>query len=333
VRPLRRLSRSWFADPRLDLLAADYAAQSGMDPQRAPGITAARIYVEQAFGAWRIGGGVFELAAALHERAQSRGAVFRFATRAAGLEQADGAVTGVVLEDGERLAADAVVAAVGGWELDRLAGAPRPGAEPGRGTATLCLRVGAGAGLPTAAGPGSYADAAAGADTAVAAIPAGGATAGRALDQPHGLSLVARREDGSGAAGPLHETVFLFADGSSIRVHVPEDEPTAWTVHVTGQAAAAVGADGGAEVLGKLADRGLDLRALGRVLHVIPAGAAPAELGRGLRGAVLKSPVAQPVRGLYHVGSAARPGPGSGLSTAALSGWQASELIGKAARD
>ena len=73
-----------------------------------------------------------------------------------------------------------------------------------------------------------------------------------------------------------------------------------------------------------------------RVLHVIttadrevatgvPGGASYGPAANDLRSALLRSPVAQAMPGLFHVGASARPS--SGLSFAALSGWQAAELV------
>jgi phytoene dehydrogenase-like protein len=282
-RSLRRLSRAWFSDPRLRLLLDDYLRQAGADPRRAPGVSAARVYIEHTFGAWRVGGGMYRLAEELHQRAADRGAEFRFRCPVQRIEKdSSGAVAWAVLEDGSRLAADLVIAAVDRAELARLLGGHRQSgasARPApRGTTTLCLEVSAPAGEP---GP---------------------------PDQPH-------------------ETVFLRADGTSIRVHVPAEQPTAWTVHATGTADPAA-------ILAGLAESGLDVRGRARVLHEIPADppgpAARIPADAGLRGVLLRSPVAQPTRGLFHIGASARPG--TGLAFAALSGWHAAELIGPAAR-
>jgi phytoene dehydrogenase-like protein len=291
-RSLRRLSRGWFSDPRLRLLMDDYLRQAGADPRRAPGVSAARVYIEHTFGAWRISGGLYRLAEELHQRAADRGAEFRFQSPVQRIEtEPSSAVTGVVLADGERLSADVVIAAVDRGELARLLGrassaSASAGTQPGtRSRTTLCLEVSA---------------------------PADGST------PPQDLP---------------HETVFLRGDGTSIRVHVPVDQPTAWTVHATGVS----GVKGvsrlgdSSAILAALAESGLDIRGRARVLHEIPADAAarvPADAG--LRAVLLRSPVSQPIRGLFHVGTSARPG--TGLSFAALSAWHAAELIGPAAR-
>jgi phytoene dehydrogenase-like protein len=277
LRSLRALAGQWFkhADPRLFLVLDDYARQGGADPQRAPGVLAARPYVEHAFGAWRIVGGMHTLAEALRRRVLDRGAEIRHGARVAQVEiSASGAVSSVLLEGGERLAADVVIAAVDRAVLARLVGGPVPKGPYSPSVTTLCL---------------------------VCEDPP---------DMPH-------------------ETVLLDGRGPAVRIHVAAEQPTAWTVHAPGEREPET-------VLADLAARGFDVRDKVRVQHTItaadreaatgvPGGAAYGPAANSLRAALLRSPIAQPTPGLFHVGASARPG--AGLSFAALSGWQAAELI------
>jgi 1-hydroxycarotenoid 3,4-desaturase len=64
----------------------------------------------EAQGVWLIEGGMAALARALMDLARAHGAQFRFGTGAALLETAQGRVSGVVMANGERVAADAVIA-------------------------------------------------------------------------------------------------------------------------------------------------------------------------------------------------------------------------------
>lgn len=281
------------ADPRLLLVLDDYARQAGadVDPRRAPAVLANRPYVEHAFGAWRIVGGMHRLAEALAQRVLDRGAQVRLGARVVRIETsrsgvggvrgvAAGAVSGVRLESGERLAADVVVAAVDRAVLARLLHRPRlrPKGRYSAGTTTLCLAIDDAPRMP-------------------------------------------------------HETVLLNARGPALRIHVAAEQPSAWTVHAPGDHEPEA-------VLAALAARGFDVRPKVRIQHTItvadheaatgvPGGAAYGPAVTGLRSALLRSPIAQPTRGLFHVGASARPG--SGLSFAALSAWQAAELV-KASR-
>ena len=280
-RSLRQVASRWFDDPRLFLLLDDYARQAGADPRSAPTALAARIYVEQAFGAWRIVGGMHKLAEELGQRVLDRGAEIRHGARVARIERStSGALSGVTLESGERIAADVVVADVDRAVLARLLGRQESEAAYSAAITTFCLVV------------------------------------------EHN------------AAPPMpHESVLLAENGPAVRVHVAAEQPAAWTVHVpaNGNQQPDLG-----EVLDLLASRGLDVRGKARVVHTItasdreaatgvPGGAAYGPAVNDLRSALLRSPVKQPVPGLFHVGASARPG--SGLSFAALSGWQAAELI------
>jgi phytoene dehydrogenase-like protein len=130
-----------------------------------------------------------------------------------------------------------------------------------------------------------------------------------------------------------HESVLLRENGPAVRIHVAAEQPSAWTVHIPSNENQQPDLDG---VLELLAARGIDVRGKARVVHTItaadreaatgvPGGAAYGPAADNLRSALLRSPVRQPVPGLFHVGASARPG--SGLSFAALSGWQAAELI------
>jgi phytoene dehydrogenase-like protein len=221
------------------------------------------------------------LASALRQRVLDRGAEIRYGARVVRVETSasgSGAVSGVLLENGEGLAADVVVAGVDRAVLARLVGENVPKSTYSPSVTTLCL----------------------------------------AVEDPPEMP---------------HETVLLAEHGPAIRIHVAAEQPTAWTVHAPGNHDAEA-------VLAAIAARGFDVHGAGRstvrVLHTItaadreaatgvPGGAAYGPAANGLRSALLRSPVAQPTPGLFHVGASARPG--SGLSFAALSGWQAAELV------
>lgn len=304
ITPLRRLrdlvGRGGLVDPRLRLVLDDYARQAGADPRHAPAVLAARPYIEHAFGTWRIVGGMHRLAEALGQRVLDRGAELHHGARVVRIEVSrSGAVSGVHLDGGERLAADVVVAAVDRAVLARLLGKPR---QPG---SSISLRL---------------------------------KSQQMQQQQPHssypqhsrysaGVTTLCLVVDD--APTMPHETVLLDDRGPAVRIHVAAEQPSAWTVHAPGDHEPEA-------VLARLAAWGFDVREKVRVQHTItvadretatgvPGGAAYGPAVTGLRSALLRSPIAQPVRGLFHVGASARPG--SGLPFVALSGWQAAELI------
>ena len=109
-RSLRSLGRRHLRDPRLRTVLERYATYTGSDPRRAPAALAAVAYAEQAFGGWYVPGGLHRLGLAVRDRALERGAGLRLGARVTRIETAGGRASGVVLEDGEHLPADVVVA-------------------------------------------------------------------------------------------------------------------------------------------------------------------------------------------------------------------------------
>jgi phytoene desaturase len=111
-RSLRSLGRRHLRDARLRTYLDRYATYTGSDPRRAPAALAAVPYAEQAFGGWYVRGGLHRLGLALRDRALERGAVLRQDARVARIETTAGRASGVVLDGGERLPAEVVVANV-----------------------------------------------------------------------------------------------------------------------------------------------------------------------------------------------------------------------------
>jgi len=124
VRPwhtLRSLAQATIRDPRLRLVVERFATYAGADPRRAPAALAVAGYVEHAFGAWHVRGGIYAIVEALVAALREAGGELRCGVRADavtlagaatttlwGAGGARGSVTGVRTSDGE-LPADAVV--------------------------------------------------------------------------------------------------------------------------------------------------------------------------------------------------------------------------------
>ena len=79
---LRTLARSVIRDPRLRLVVERFSTYAGADPRRAPAALAVAGYVEHAFGAWHVPGGIFGLVLALEQAAVSAGVEIRYGVRA-----------------------------------------------------------------------------------------------------------------------------------------------------------------------------------------------------------------------------------------------------------
>ena len=105
---LWRESARHFSDPRLRQLFARYSTYGGSSPYLAPATLMLIAHVERA-GVWRVAGGMQALAAALADLAASLGVVVRTDAHVAAIEVEGGRASGVRLDDGETLHADAVV--------------------------------------------------------------------------------------------------------------------------------------------------------------------------------------------------------------------------------
>ncbi|WP_375409124.1 1-hydroxycarotenoid 3,4-desaturase CrtD [uncultured Methylobacterium sp.] len=99
----------YFRDPRLRQLFGRYATYCGASPFEAPATLMLVAHVE-AEGVWHVEGGLSALAAAVADLAVSRGASFRYGAHVERIVAEGGAVSAVMLADGERIPADAVVA-------------------------------------------------------------------------------------------------------------------------------------------------------------------------------------------------------------------------------
>jgi len=80
-----------------------YATYSGSDARVAPAVLSTIAFVEEAFGAWHIKGGVGKLSDAIYKRALDRGVTFRFNSKVREISHDGNKVTGLILENGEQL--------------------------------------------------------------------------------------------------------------------------------------------------------------------------------------------------------------------------------------
>ncbi len=109
--PMATLSRRLahhFQDARMRQLFARYATYTGSSPDLAPA-TLMLIAQVELDGVWRVRGGLHAVAQCLQRLAQARGARFEFGRAVASVTVRDGRACGVVMADGESIAADSVV--------------------------------------------------------------------------------------------------------------------------------------------------------------------------------------------------------------------------------
>ncbi len=339
---LRRLGRAELEHPHLRTLLDRYATYSGSDPRRAPAALASIPYVEQAFGAWTIRGGLYELVTAVAARAERLGAEIRTGTAVTQVLTDGNRATGVELADGQVLPADVVVCAADATHLyrDLLAGAavldgrrrraltdPRADASFSGFVLLLGLegRTGAtGLGHHTVMFGGNY-------DDEFDAVFGTGVHQGRPRPVDDPTIYLSAPDDPSTRPDDDSEAVFVLVNAPR---HRPDDLRFGVDWDATGVAAAY-----GDHVLSLLASRGLDLGARIRVRdHLTPAdlerrtgspgGALYGLAGHGVRGSFQRPTNASPLQGLYLVGGSTHPG--GGIPLVGISAEIVAGLVGPA---
>ena len=145
VRPwqtLRGLARRRARDPRLRLVIERFATYAGADPRRAPAALALAGYVEHAFGAWHVRGGIYALVEALTRRLADLGDELRLQAAVERICLSGGRVEAVEC-GGERIPCEVVVSSADAERLDGelLGQAPRPRRERSLSGFALMLGV------------------------------------------------------------------------------------------------------------------------------------------------------------------------------------------------
>jgi phytoene desaturase len=117
---LNGLAKRFFRDKRLQQFVGRYATYTGSSPYKAPGTLSTVLYSEYAFGAWYLKGGLYSLAVALEKIAKKLGVKFEYNSRVTKIliedftapimpDKREIEISGVQLEDGQVLQADAIV--------------------------------------------------------------------------------------------------------------------------------------------------------------------------------------------------------------------------------
>ena len=109
IAPWKSIRQLKIRSPHLAKIMDRYATYSGSDPRFAPAVLSTIAFVEEAFGAWHIKGGVGTLSERVTERCQKLGVVIELNTRVEEIALKDGQVAGVVIA-GNHLPFDRVVA-------------------------------------------------------------------------------------------------------------------------------------------------------------------------------------------------------------------------------
>jgi phytoene desaturase len=306
-RTLDQLGRATLQDPRARTILQRYATYTGSDPRRCPAALVTIPFVEQTFGVWHIGGGLYTLAHALHRRCLDLGVSFHFTSTVQRILTDGSGVTGVVA-DGVTVPADVVVADADARSVyDHLVDDPRTRVvrkrmhrlEPSFSGFVLLLAVDGRTPGITHHNVWFPADYGAEFDALFAA-------SGRPVPDPAVYACVpddpAMRPEGS-------EAWFILVNAP---VHDPDGVD--WSQPTTGR-------DYADHVLRVLADRGVDLRGRIRWREVrtpfdlqqrtaSPGGSIYGMSSNGRTSTVLRPGNRSPVPGLFLVGGSAHPGGG-----------------------
>ena len=279
-------------DRRMRSVLDEYARAAGSAPETAPAVLAIQPYIEQTFGAWRIVGGLSELAAAMYERCLKRGVSFRFDTEVTSV--ASGSVT---LADGEKLAADVIVAAVDAQVLARLTGSKPGTSAAGYSPSILSLKL-------ESQEPHE--------------LPYETVIFGDGTESTIRVQVAPERPNEwiAHVDAPLHG----LGDQAGQRDWDAQGVARQHAENIRTAVAERLGVR-----LDALALREIFTPADRERLTGTPGGSAHGPATDSLTSAILRSPTVQPIKGLLHVGGSSRPGPG--IAFEALSAWNAAEVL------
>ena len=110
IAPWKALRDLKLKDSHLRNILDRYATYSGSDPRVAPAVLASIAFVEEAFGAWHIKGGVGKLSDAVYQRCLDRGVKFEFNTEVTQINHDGKSTTGITLANNRNLDYSIVVA-------------------------------------------------------------------------------------------------------------------------------------------------------------------------------------------------------------------------------
>ena len=110
ISPWKSLRGIGIQSPYLAKIMDRYATYSGSDPRVAPAVLSTIAFVEEAFGAWHVQGGLGKLATTLETRVRDLGVDLHFDSKVKEIKVENGRAIGITLESGEEVPADIVVA-------------------------------------------------------------------------------------------------------------------------------------------------------------------------------------------------------------------------------
>lgn len=124
---LRSLTSKYTDNEYLRKIIDRYATYTGSDPRKVPAVLLTIAFVEEAFGAWHVKGGIGTLGAKLAERVRDLGVDVHLNSRVTRIKTSSSRATGVLLEDGREFEGDAIISNSDASELygDLVRGEPK----------------------------------------------------------------------------------------------------------------------------------------------------------------------------------------------------------------
>lgn len=107
---LRQLTAKYTDNPYLKKIIDRYATYTGSDPREVPAVLLTIAFVEEAFGAWHVEGGLGGLATTLEKRVRELGVDLHLNQPVSKINLSGKTAVGITLKDGRSISADAVIA-------------------------------------------------------------------------------------------------------------------------------------------------------------------------------------------------------------------------------
>ena len=121
IAPRATLRDFGLRNPYLAKIMDRYATYSGSDPRKAPAVLSTIAFIEEAFGAWHIKGGIGTLSDHIAARCEKVGATIHLDTPVASINLKGNKVIGLTLANGESVDADIVISnADAGFTYNKL---------------------------------------------------------------------------------------------------------------------------------------------------------------------------------------------------------------------
>jgi phytoene desaturase len=114
---LRKFASKRISDQRLQFIIDRYATYTGSDPRKAPAVMLTIAFVEEAFGAWHIKGGLGNLSTLVANRSMELGVEINLNSEVVKIHDVDGAVSAIELASGEIVKSDLVISNVDSYNL------------------------------------------------------------------------------------------------------------------------------------------------------------------------------------------------------------------------